>query len=366
MAYTLFTFSMFNRDTSNVNIFYTLTNIAKYAALIFSICGAVNTALSKKQFIGLLILLSADLIVTLRTGALLFIIITIFAYLAMKIDNKDICKLAFYTLLIYTLVTMLFCILGIYTDLITRRWLDSTDRHSFGFYHSNVVPLIYSYLLAYYLLIIQKKPKMRTYTLLILISFLIYHFCGSRNAVVISILLVIGKIISYTKWLDKGKTARTINKKLYYLAKYSVVFWGIITIIIPIFLKKSRFLNLIDFILSYRFTYIAAKIQHLGLNLFPKMTNEEYFADKIVIDNGYAFVTIRYGLLMLIILSMLVASIAHRYRNNTYVLIVILLITALNFVDNDIFDYSCLPFVIIGIKCLVGDVQNARKGINHV
>lgn len=292
MAYTLFTFSMFNRDTSNVNIFYTLTNIAKYAALIFSICGAVNTALSKKQFIGLLILLSADLIVTLRTGALLFIIITIFAYLAMKIDNKDICKLAFYTLLIYTLVTMLFCILGIYTDLITRRWLDSTDRHSFGFYHSNVVPLIYSYLLAYYLLIIQKKPKMRTYTLLILISFLIYHFCGSRNAVVISILLVIGKIISYTKWLDKGKTARTINKKLYYLAKYSVVFWGIITIIIPIFLKKSRFLNLIDFILSYRFTYIAAKIQHLGLNLFPKMTNEEYFADKIVIDNGLSLIHI--------------------------------------------------------------------------
>ena len=70
--------------------------------------------------------------------------------------------------------------------------------------------------------------------------------------------------------------------------------------------------RMLDYVLSYRFTYIASMIQNLGISLIPKMTNKTYFENEIVIDNGYAFLTIRYGVLMIIFLSILIYCVAKK------------------------------------------------------
>ena len=139
----------------------------------------------------MIILLCADLLVLVKSGALIFILISLFAFFANKLEDKDILRVAYFTLLFFTLCVFIFSIIGIYNDEITKRWVDSATRHSLGFYHSNVLPLIYSYLVGYGLLIGIFKKK--HYFILLTIDLVIYYFCGSRNSLFTTFLLVLGK-----------------------------------------------------------------------------------------------------------------------------------------------------------------------------
>lgn len=121
------------------------------------------------------------------------------------------------------------------------------------------------------------------------------------------------------------------------------------------------FFQKLDFILSYRFTAIYKIIQTGGIHLITQMTNEMYFDNKIVIDNGYAFLAIRYGIVMLIFLSVIIYCIANKYRDNTFVLILIIIVACINFIDNDIIDYSCLPYLIIGEKYFLESFKRRKN-----
>ena len=159
ISYVLFVFSLFNRDVSNTDVLYPLTIPAKYIALVILTAGIMFRAYSKKQIQVVMILLCADLLVLVKSGALIFILISLFAFFANKLEDKDILRVAYFTLLFFTLCVFIFSIVGVYNDEITKRWVGSAARHSLGFYHSNVLPLIYSYLVGYGLLtgIFKKK-----------------------------------------------------------------------------------------------------------------------------------------------------------------------------------------------------------------
>lgn len=191
ISYVLFVFSLFNRDVSNTDVLYPLTIPAKYIALVILTVGIMFRAYSKKQIRVVIILLCADLLVLMKSGALIFILISLFAFLVNKLEDKDILKVAYFTLLFFTLCVFTFSIVGIYNDEITKRWVDNAARHSLGFYHSNVLPLIYSYLVGYGLLtgIFRKKH----YFILLTVDLVIYCFCGSRNSLFTTFLLVLGK-----------------------------------------------------------------------------------------------------------------------------------------------------------------------------
>ena len=126
-------------------------------------------------------------------------------------------------------------------------------------------------------------------------------------------------------------------------------------------LDKVTAFRTLDYMFSYRFTYIASMIQNWGISLIPKMTNKTYFGNEIVIDNGYAFLIIRYGVLMIIFLSILIYCVAKKYKNNTFVLFLIIVVACSNLIDNDLIDYSVLPYLIISEKCLIEGLRR-RSG----
>ena len=358
ISYVLFVFSLFNRDVSDIDILYPLTIPAKYIALVILTAGIMFRAYSKKQIQVVIILLCADLLVLVKSGALIFILISLFAFFANKLEDKDILRVAYFTLLFFTLCVFIFSIIGIYNDEITKRWVDSATRHSLGFYHSNVLPLIYSYLVGYGLLIGIFKKK--HYFILLTIDLVIYYFCGSRNSLFTTFLLVLGKWF-IDSVIETGKFKKIINRIVGFGAKFIVPFLAAFSIFIPLMVDKVVAFRMLDYVLSYRFTYIASMIQNLGISLIPKMTNKTYFENEIVIDNGYAFLTIRYGVLMIIFLSILIYCVAKKYKNNTFVLFLIIVVACINLIDNDLIDYSVLPYLIISEKCLIEGLRR-RSG----
>ena len=236
-------------------------------------------------------------------------------------------------------------------------------RHSLGFYHSNVLPLIYSYLVGYGLLtgIFRKKH----YFILLTVDLVIYCFCGSRNSLFTTFLLVLGKWF-IDSVIETGRFKKKINRIVGFEAKLIVPLLTAFSVFIPLMLDKVAFFRMLDYMLSYRFTYIANMIQNLGISLIPKMSNKAYFGNEIVIDNGYAFLIIRYGVLMIIFLSILIYCVAKKYKNNTFVLFLIIVVACSNLIDNDLIDYSVLPYLIISEKCLIeGLRRRSAYGRSH-
>ncbi len=360
LAYAMFVLSLFYKDVSAPEVLERVASVGKYASVGFLIVGALYNAYTKKQLVWIMGLLIVDALLLIKTGVLLFITITLFTYLALNIKDRESIKIAFCTLIIYTVATLLLCKFGVFENLITRRWPDSPKRYTFGFYHSNVLPLIYSYLVAYSLLLMKKNMNIIGAVLLIIVDLYIYKFCGSRNALIVVILLVVGKLIVDTSWF--GRIKNVVNKPLRIIAVVCIPVLTIATLGIALLLNKYSVLKKIDFICSYRFTYISMKIQKLGLSLLPAMTTNEYFKDEVVIDNGYAYVAIRYGIVMIIILSIIVCGLVKKYKNNSLVLGVIILVVIQNLIDNDLLDYSCLPFLILGLKNIVGEKKYGRIG----
>ncbi len=358
ISYMLFVFSLFNRDVSNMSVFYSFSIVAKYVSLIIMIIGMFYSKYSKKELILFIILLLLDLVILVNSKVLIFIIISLFAIVSTNINDENILKLAYYTLLIYTIFTLVLLIIGVYDDEITNRWVGGNARHTLGFYHSNVLPLIYSYLVGYGLACeIYKK---RHYFLLVILNFVIYYLCGSRNVFFTTLLLITGKWLA-DSLLKKEKLKKVFNSVLFFLVKYIVLILTTISLVIPLLVEHIKLLNILDYILSYRFTAIAKIIQIEGIHLITSITNEAYFSNEIVIDNGYAFLAIRYGIIILLFLSGIVYLIAKRYRDNTFALILIIVVSCVNFIDNDIIDYSCLPYLIIGEKCIIESFKRRNK-----
>lgn len=360
MAYVLFVFYLFNQDVSDIGVLYWLTKPAKYGALAVLTVGIIYSAYKKKQILWIVALLAVDVLVMIKSGVLTFILITLFTILGTKIENKTIIRIAFYTLCGYLALVIIFYGAGVYQDVITNRYVGTSDRHSLGFYHSNVLPLVYSYLIGYGLL--GKLIKKNQYVLILLGAVCLFFICGSRNAFWVTVLLVLGKWFSESLFI-KRRIGRIMNCILYVTAKYSVFLLSIISIGVPLLIERSKIFSTIDYIFSFRFTYILMKIKSDGLYLLPRMTNEMFFSNGIVIDNGYAFIVLRYGLLIAILLGMAVFITAKHYKDNTFVLIVITLVAIENIIDNDIVDYSCLPYLIIIEKCVIDGFK--RKKMSH-
>ena len=148
---------------------------------------------------------------------------------------------------------------------------------------------------------------------------------------------------------------------MFEIGKYIFLFLSIVSVTLPYVITTSSVLQKIDYLLSYRFTLTKMKIDSLGFGMINHITNEQYFNDGIIVDNGYAFVAIRYGLVVLVLLSFIVYTLAKKNNNNIVVLSVIIAVSLVNLIDNDIFDYLCLPFLIIGLKSVIDQYSRTIK-----
>ena len=66
----------------------------------------------------------------------------------------------------------------------------------------------------------------------------------------------------------------------------------------------------------------------------------------VVLDNGYLYIILRYGILVLFFYFFIAYLLAQKNKKNICILGTIVMVFIANFVDNDLVDYSFLPFIL--------------------
>ena len=83
--------------------------------------------------------------------------------------------------------------------------------------------------------------------------------------------------------------------------------------------------------------------------------------DTFVLDSGYLYLAIHYGLFFTLIYSIFQIILAKKYEYNVIALLVFLVNTITNAIDNDLFSYNMLPFFVLLAANL--DVNTAVRAL---
>ena len=265
-----------------------------------------------------------------------FVIILAASY---KQNPKTVFQLSFYLLCILTIATVLLSVVGIFPNLNTANQ-NYESRMSLGFYHSNVLPMVVCYLLGYRFMIKGNSIKHSELFFWGLLSLGVYHICKGRNGLIGSILLIVGFII----FKNKNKF-----KVLYYASMFSTLMTSVILLILSVLQGKHyRSLYLINNLFTGRLALAYHQINSTGLH-FINLMNKNSFAlfDTFVLDSGYLYLAIHYGLFFTLLYSFFQIIIAKKYKYNAIALLVFLVNTITNAIDNDLFSYNMLPFLVL-------------------
>ena len=122
-------------------------------------------------------------------------------------------------------------------------------------------------------------------------------------------------------------------------------------------LLRGGIWNTIDTFFSGRFRLAIFKMRRIGFHFINIMSNENFINDNItyangqnlstvVLDNGYLYIILRYGILFLFFYFFIAYLLAKKNKKNICILGTIVMVFIANFVDNDLVDYSFLPFIL--------------------
>ena len=223
-----------------------------------------------------------------------------------KVNIKNIFRISIAILLIGIAVVIALVLLGFLPDILTARdslSLNSYTRHSFGFYTSNVLPLLTLYILSYYILIFESQIKISVIIFTVLTSLVISELCDSRNAFILSVVLSAAVICI--------KISKCKYRILLPLSRFLVPSLIIISYAMLFLLPLGGIWNTIDTLFSGRFRLGIFKMRRIGLHPVNIMSNDSFFDDNVtyvngehldtvVLDNGYLYVGLRYGIIILL------------------------------------------------------------------
>lgn len=192
----------------------------------------------------------------------------------------------------------------------------------------------------------------------LILSIVCYEFCNSRTAIIGVFLIVVAAV-----FLKQRKTDFFKNLPVYAIGKCLVVFVLLFSIIPPILRNKGILMPLwykFDAVFTNRTLAGAAAIEGYGIHFLHFMNTDEYrntlvwiggiSQHGIVLDNGYVYILIRYGVLAVLLLIQVWFGLYKHYRNNVFAISVITAVLCVNFLDNDFLSYGFLPYMIIGIR----------------
>nr|WP_300565672.1 hypothetical protein [uncultured Acetatifactor sp.] len=355
LSYIFLYLALFLGDIGLSSAIHSIARVLRLSAYALIAVRIIFINFKSKDFITFIAILALTLIYGIFTRDLYWSILTLYINNAKEINQEKIIRISFNILMICTVCVVLLCFAGVIPDVMTIRDTFTENvghRHSFGFYHSNVLPLIILYLESYY--IMMKREKVRVYEVMIFTVFssVTYYFCDSRNAfyltLILSFLVIVFKSMYYNK---------RIESTIYYAAKYSVVGMSLFSYAMMFLLLRGGIWDKVDGFFSGRFRLSIFKMRRIGLHLVNFMSNEDFFEDSIlyvngsildtvVLDNGYIYIILRYGILLILFYFVISFILAQKSKNNIFCLTTILVIFIANFVDNDLVDYSFLPFIL--------------------
>ena len=248
---------------------------------------------------------------------------------------------------------LVLCVVGVLPDVLTSRNTVEQinyNRHSLGFYHSNVLPLLIFYLEVYYICITKERARNKVIVFFMSIAIVVNFFCHSRNALILSVSLSMFIFIA-------KKKKKHAYRALYRATIFSIPCMSIFSFAMMFLLLKGGIWNTIDSFFSGRFRLAIFKMRRIEIHLINIMSNEFFSRDNIVyvngqdistiaLDNGYLYIILRYGILILLFYFVIAYLLARKNKESACVLGTLIAVFIANFVDNDLVDYSFLPFIL--------------------
>ncbi len=353
----------FRRD---VSLIVKMLKALSICVLIFI---TINKEWGKSFFKEFIVSLLIGFIILICSGDFFFFIVILLGYNSSKIKDESIYKLAYYSCFIFLMFTLGLYLIGILPDVLSYRTDFSVEaRHSFGFIHSTVLPLILCYMLSYYIAIKKEKTKVSTVLVFLFFGIVAYMYCKSRNAFA-GIL-----VIAFIALILKNKFIRKNLKVLFkFIAKWITLVCIIISVVSGILRYKGVFMPIwyaYDRVFTNRSLLASSAIESYGIHLINNMSYLEYsslgvYVDSyihhgLVLDNAYMYILIRYGILILIFTYMVLFSFYKEQKENVYTCVTFIVVIILNMTDNDMLSYGCLPFLLIGIKNIWNKVLRGR------
>lgn len=356
--YLLLYLSFFLGDTYIRDDVMSLARYMRLVSYFLLVLCTLNMKFKIRKMWTFAAILSVTLIFAFITRDFYWSVIVILIFQAQDILPDNIIKISMRILLLSTLTVTAFCIMGILPDRMTSRDtinFISYTRHSFGFYHSNVLPLILLYLELYYIFIMGEKSNYGLLILFILTGLVINYLCDSRNAFYLCIFVNITVII-----LKLIKSENILRTCLHIIARLSVPFLFGFSYLMMVLLAHGGIWDRVDYIFSGRFRAGVLKMRDVGLHWINFMSNKEFFSDGIVCDNGYIYILMRYGILSILFYFLISEKIVSKYKRDKFVLVVITVMFFANFIDNDLVDYLVLPFILIAFNSSGRTVKNEK------
>lgn len=375
LSYIVLYVSLFIGDVYSIGNMDTVARYLRMGSYILIFISCINLRLKKKDFFRMVAILMVTLLYGIETRDLYWSILILLIYNSKNVDMERVYKTSFKILVIGIISVLILCIFGFLPDVLTSRNTVNQinyNRHSFGFYHSNVLPLLIFYLEVYYICIVKEKIRDNMIVFFAVLAGAVNTFCHSRNALILSLALSI-----FTLFAKKMK--KDEYKILYRTAVLSIPCMSIFSFSMMFLLLKGGIWNTIDTFFSGRFRLSIFKMRRIGIHLINIMSNESFVKDNItyldgkyissiVLDNGYLYVMLRYGILILLVYWLIAYCLAKKNKGNACVLGALIAVFIVNFVDNDLVDYSFLPFILCAFNNFRADsiIENMGEKVNGI
>lgn len=162
LSYIIVYISLFIGDIYNDGDLDTFARYLRICSYILIFISCIKLKRKKKEIFQMLVILMFTLLYAMKTGDLYWSILILLIYNSKRAKIEEIYKISLNIIVIGIISVFILCVVGILPDVLTTRNTVEQinyNRHSFGFYHSNVLPLLVFYLEVYYICI--KKEKVR-------------------------------------------------------------------------------------------------------------------------------------------------------------------------------------------------------------
>jgi len=218
----------------------------------------------------------------------------------MRFDR--VARKAYFILIASTITIVALHLLGVIPQSVLYR--GGRIRCSLGFNHPNVlgmrlfqISVLHSYL--------RKEFCIRDFLFMLLLAFLVWRIPNCQTACIG--IFATAAFFVMQKYADKLNEG--VVRKLYGTLECMVPIFGVLSILLMVIdTSKYKLLKLLDTLLAFRFSHAHLVYRIYGtswfgqkVNLVTERTRLERIASRLFLDNGYAEILIRYGIIFFIL-----------------------------------------------------------------
>ena len=149
LSYIILYISLFIGDVYNIGSMDILARYLRIGSYILIFISCISMRLKKKDFFRMVTILMVTLLYGVKTGDLYWSVLILLIYNSKKVDIERVYKTSSRIIAIGIISVLALYMFGVLPDILTSRNTVEQinyNRHSFGFYHSNVLPVLIFYL----------------------------------------------------------------------------------------------------------------------------------------------------------------------------------------------------------------------------